>query len=51
MIPTPFIDQLLIFVAGGVGEKSMIIPGWFNCKAITREIKLPGNWDELIKRP
>ena len=37
------IHQFLILVAGGTGEKSMIIPGWLgDQKAATREIQLRG---------
>jgi hypothetical protein len=47
--PQLVIDQFLIFVAGGVGEKSMIIPGWVGAtKAVTKEIRLPANWPQLL---
>jgi hypothetical protein len=49
MIPVPFIDQLLILVSGGPGEKSMIIPAWSTSKAISREIRLSAGWEELMK--
>jgi hypothetical protein len=50
MIPQPFIDQFIILVAGGFGEKSMILPGWFGAsKAVSKEIRLPANWQEVIK--
>ena len=48
MIQTPVIDNLIILVAGGPGEKSMLIPGWSGSKAISKEIKLPVHWDELV---
>ena len=48
MIPVPFIDQFLILVSGGPGEKSMLIPGWMGSKAISREIRLPANWRKLL---
>ncbi len=48
MIPVPFIDQLLILVSGGPGEKSLLIPGWAGSKAISKEIRLPANWEELL---
>ncbi len=48
MIPRPFLDKLLILVAGGVGEKSMVIPLWHQGKAVSREVRLPYNWKELI---
>jgi hypothetical protein len=50
MIPVPFIDQFLILVAGGPGEKSMLIPGWAGSKAISKEIRLPANWQELLEK-
>jgi len=49
MVPVPVIDQLLIVVSGGPGEKSMLIPGWGGSKAISKEIALPPNWDELLE--
>lgn len=49
MIPVPFIDQFLILVSGGPGEKSMLIPGWMGSKAISKEIMLSANWEELLK--
>ena len=48
MIPVPFIDDFIILVSGGPGEKSMLIPGWGGSKAISKEIKLPPNWEQLI---
>lgn len=49
MIPVPYIDNLLILVAGGTGAKSMVIPCWFSTsKVISREIKLPAHWEELL---
>jgi hypothetical protein len=50
MIPVPFIDQFLILVSGGPGEKSMLIPGWMGSKAIRKEIRLPANWEELLRK-
>lgn len=50
MIPVPFIDQFLILVSGGPGEMSMLIPGWVGSKAITKEIRLPSNWLELLEK-
>ena len=47
LIDKPFVDRFLIVVAGGTGEKSMIIPGWTNGKAICTEVRLPANWKEL----
>jgi hypothetical protein len=50
IIPVPFIDQLLILVSGGPGEKSMLIPGWAGSKAISKEIRLPANWQDLLEK-
>ena len=48
-IPSPMIDQLLILVAGGPGEKSLLIPGWTAGKAVSKEIRFPANWEELLE--
>jgi hypothetical protein len=48
-IPKPFIDRFLILVAGGTGEKSMLIPGWAAGCPVSREIRLPANWHELLE--
>jgi hypothetical protein len=48
LVPKPFIDQLLILVAGGTGEKSMLIPGWAGGTPVCREIRLPANWAGLV---
>jgi hypothetical protein len=49
MIPVPYVDNLVILVAGGTGEKSMIVPGWFaSSKVVSREITLPTEWDQLL---
>jgi hypothetical protein len=48
MIPSPFIGQLHIIVAGGTGEKSALFPGWLGSKSASRKIRLPSNWDELL---
>jgi hypothetical protein len=51
MIPVPITDHLLIVVAGGVGEKSMLVPVWAaSNKVLSREVSLPGNWDELLAK-
>ena len=50
MIPVPFMDHLLIVVAGGPGEKSMLLPVWSaSSKVLSKEVQLPGNWEELLK--
>ena len=38
MIPVPFVDQFLIIVSGGPGEKSMLIPVWPASTVISKEI-------------
>jgi hypothetical protein len=48
LIPSPMIDQLLILVSGGPGEKSLLVPGWIYGKAVSKEIRLPANWKELL---
>jgi hypothetical protein len=48
LIAAPIVDRLFIIVAGGVGEKDMLIPLW--TLPVSREIKLPPNWDELLQR-
>jgi hypothetical protein len=49
MIPVPFMDHFLIVVSGGAGEKSMLIPVWSaSQKVISKEVQLPGNWEDLL---
>jgi len=48
MVQVPFIRELTIIVAGGVGEKDELIPVW--SAPVSREIKLPPNWNELLQR-
>jgi len=51
MIAQPLIGQFIILHAGGSGEKSMLIPGWFGAeKAVSKEIRLPANWEELLEK-
>jgi len=51
MIGSPIIDQLLILVAGGPpGEKSVIVPIWPGSQPISKEIKVPKNWEEVLKK-
>lgn len=50
MIPVPIIDHLIILVSGGPGVKSMVIPGWGGGKSISKEIKLPKNWEDLLQK-
>jgi hypothetical protein len=49
MIPVPFIDHFLIIVAGGTGEKSMLIPGWSAGRPVSKEIRTPSYWEELLQ--
>lgn len=49
-IPTPFVGQLLVLVSGGAGEKSMVVPCWHASKAVSREVRLPANWRELVQQ-
>ena len=49
MIPSPFIDRLLILVAGGTGEKSTLIPGWYDSEIVSKEIRLPSYWEERLQ--
>jgi hypothetical protein len=49
MTAVPSINQLLILVAGGPpGEKNMIVPIWPGSKPISKEIKLPSHWKDLL---
>jgi hypothetical protein len=51
MTGSPIIDQFLILVAGGPpGEKTVIVPIWPGSKPISKEIKVPGNWEEVLKK-
>lgn len=45
MIPKPFWDFLPIIVAGGTGEKSMILPCWAAGRMVSTEIRLPYGWN------
>lgn len=44
MIPKPFFDFMPIIVAGGTGEKSMILPCWRSGRMVSMEIRLPYGW-------
>ncbi len=44
MFPKPVIEKLTIIVAGGTGEKSMIMPCWANGHMVSQEIRLPHDW-------
>ena len=43
MVPKPFFDAMPILVAGGTGEKSMIMPCWAAGRMVSLEIRLPHN--------
>lgn len=47
LIPKPFLDSLLIIVAGGTGEKSMLLPCWVAGSPVSSAIRLPANWKQL----
>jgi hypothetical protein len=51
MIPVPFFDHFLVMVAGGTGEKSMLIPIWSASKPVGKEIRLPSFWEDLLQKP
>lgn len=48
-IPSPLIGHLLIMVSGGTGEKSMLIPGWYDSAILSKEIRLPSGWEQHLK--
>jgi hypothetical protein len=49
--PVSSADQFLILVAGGPpGEKNMVVPFWPGSKPVSKEIKLPANWKELLPK-
>ncbi len=51
MIPVPFMNHLVILVAGGTGEKSMLIPVWAGTKkVISQEIRTPSDWKDILKK-
>jgi hypothetical protein len=41
-------DKILVIVAGGVGLHSVFVSNWGR-PTITKEIKLPANWDALLE--
>lgn len=45
MVPKPFFDSMPIIVAGGTGEKSMIMPCWAAGRMVSTEIRLPYGWE------
>ncbi len=44
LVNKPFWDSMPIIVAGGTGEKSMILPCWASGSIVSQEIRLPVNW-------
>ncbi len=44
MVDKPFWDSMPIIVAGGTGEKSMLLPCWTAGSIVSHEIRLPANW-------
>lgn len=50
MVPNPYMEQLLILVAGGTGEKSMLIPGWSDSGIMSKEVRLPSSWEEILPK-
>jgi hypothetical protein len=48
LIPKPFLDNLLVIVAGGTGEKSMLLPCWVAGSPVSAAIRLPANWKQLV---
>ena len=50
MIQVPFIEHLTLIVSGGPGEKNVLIPLWFYSKPVSKEIRLPPNWNELLQQ-
>ena len=45
----PFFDSMPIIVAGGTGEKSMLLPCWASGKMVSQEIRLPASWGEGVR--
>ena len=39
----------LPIVAGGTGEKSMLLPCWASGKMVSQEIRLPASWGEGVR--
>lgn len=47
LVAVPFVEELYIVVAGGVGEKNALVPLW--SMPVSREVVLPEKWDELLE--
>jgi hypothetical protein len=48
-ISNPFIGRFVILVSGGTGEKSMLIPVWYDSTILSKEIRLPSYWEEILQ--
>jgi hypothetical protein len=48
-IQVPVVEHLTVIVSGGPGEKNVLVPLWFNGQPVSKEIRLPANWDELLQ--
>ena len=42
-------DEKVLDVAGGTGEKSMLLPCWASGKMVSQEIRLPASWGEGVR--
>ena len=49
LVDKPFFDSMPIIVAGGTGEKSMLLPCWASGKMVSQEIRLPASWGEGVR--
>jgi hypothetical protein len=48
LIPRPYLEDIFILVAGGAGEKSMLLPCWSAGRPVSREIRFPHHWINLL---
>lgn len=44
------VGDIYIFVAGGAGKESHYYPNYDLCPVVTKEIKLPKNWEEILQK-
>ena len=49
LVDKPFFDSMPVIVAGGTGEKSMLLPCWASGKMVSQEIRLPASWGEGVR--
>ena len=42
-------EDRVLDVAGGTGEKSMLLPCWASGKMVSQEIRLPASWGEGVR--